>query len=48
MQCVTCEWLIPITDSAGNDIYLCVNTESGAYLSEAGICGNCNADGEYD
>jgi hypothetical protein len=41
-ECHECRWLISITDSTGRDIYLCVDAESGGYLNETGICGNCD------
>lgn len=48
MQCVDCEWIKSLEDSEGRIIYFCMNADSGAYLEETGICGNCNVDGEYD
>lgn len=41
MICATCEWLKSLEDSEGRTIYYCMNTESRAYGSESGICGEC-------
>lgn len=41
-ECCECKWITPITDSSGRELYLCIDVESGAYLGETGICGNCN------
>lgn len=40
-ECSECEWCKSLEDSIGNSIYFCMNCESGAYLEETGICGNC-------
>ena len=40
-ECSECEWCVSITDSLGRNIYFCVDAESGAYLEETGIFGNC-------
>lgn len=41
-ECCTCDCLETITNSRGETVYLCVNTDSPAYLSETGICGGCD------
>jgi hypothetical protein len=33
-------------DSGGRWIDFCTNTQSGAYLEETGICGNCDLEEE--
>jgi hypothetical protein len=43
-ECSDCRWCASVTDSIGDNIYFCVDVESGAYLSETGICGNCDLD----
>ena len=40
-QCSECDHMKGLEDSDGNWIYFCMDTESGAYLEETGICGNC-------
>jgi hypothetical protein len=45
-ECIDCDWCQSIKNSDGNYIYICVNTDSGAYLEETGICGNCDTDEE--
>lgn len=47
MQCCDCEHMKGFEDSEGRWIDFCTNTESGAYLNETGICGNCEL-GEED
>ena len=45
-ECATCEWMRGLEDSEGRTIYFCMDTDSGAYLEETGICGNCDLEGE--
>lgn len=40
-ECCDCPWMKKIENSDGEEIELCVCTESPAYLSETGICGEC-------
>jgi len=48
-ECINCEHMKFIIDSEDEIIYICGNRESGAYLEETGICGNCDLDDEnYD
>ncbi len=41
-ECSECNWCAVINDSAGESIYICADVESGAYLEQTGICGNCD------
>lgn len=45
-ECSDCEWCKGLEDSDGNMVYFCMDTESGAYLEETGICGNCDLESE--
>ena len=45
-QCSDCEWMQGLEDSEGRWIYFCMNANSGAYLEETGICGNCDLEGD--
>lgn len=47
MECKDCKWRSGLTNSRNEVIYYCVNTESGAYLSEVGYCSECE-EGESD
>ena len=48
MQCCECEHMKGFDDSDGTWIDFCTNTESGAYLEQVGICGNCKLGEEED
>jgi hypothetical protein len=37
-----------IENSEGEQMFLCANVESGAYLEETDICGGCNLEDEQD
>lgn len=41
-ECSDCKWCTLIKDSTGEYIHICVDANSGAYLEETGICGNCD------
>jgi len=41
IECSECDYIHWFEDSTGLAIAICVNAESGAYLEETGICGNC-------
>ena len=45
-HCAACDWCKSLEDSAGRTIYFCMNAESGAYLEETGLCGNCTISAE--
>jgi len=45
-ECSNCEWMKSLVDSYGRSIDFCMNADSGAYLEETGICGNCDLDEE--
>lgn len=40
-ECAECEWCQCLEDSEGRTIYFCMDADSGAYLCETGLCGNC-------
>ena len=42
MNCCDCKHMKGIKNSDGDYIYLCVNTDSGAYLNETDSCGWCD------
>ena len=46
-ECCTCDYMTGIENSQGKIIYICVNTDSPAYLSEIGMCGGCSYE-NYD
>jgi hypothetical protein len=48
MQCIFCKHMSDIENSEGEFIYICTNTESGAYLEITGICGNCDWEPERE
>jgi hypothetical protein len=41
-ECSDCKWCELITNSNSEYIWLCVDTESGAYMEETGPCGSCD------
>lgn len=45
MQCVDCNYMYCIKNSDGDMVDICVCADSGAYLEETGVCGNCSWDG---
>ena len=45
-QCITCKWCLGITDSLDRSLYICVDANSGAYMNETGLCGNCDLEEE--
>lgn len=47
-QCSDCEWMQGLEDSEGRWIYFCMDTDSGAYLEETGLCGNCDLESEIE
>lgn len=46
MECSECEWMKGLEDSQQRMIYFCMNADSGAYLDETGVCGNCDCDAD--
>jgi hypothetical protein len=47
-ECKNCRWCTPLTDSLERNIYICLDANSGAYMEETGICGNCDLEDETD
>ena len=47
-ECSSCKWCTIITNSNGDYIWLCVDTESGAYMEQIGLCGSCDLEPHED
>lgn len=45
-HCAACEWCKDLEGSNGETYYFCMNAESGAFLEETGLCGNCTISAE--
>jgi hypothetical protein len=45
-ECCSCEYMQPLVDSFGRTVYFCMNCDSGAYMNETDICGNCDLESE--
>lgn len=48
MNCVDCNHMKSIENSEGQQIFLCTNVESGAYLGETDVCGGCDLEDEQE
>ena len=46
MECCGCKHMKGFEDSRGEWIDFCANADSGAYLEQVGICGNCELEDE--
>jgi hypothetical protein len=44
-ECSSCEWCKDLEDSEGRAIYFCMDANSGAYLEETSLYGNCDLEG---
>ncbi len=47
-ECSDCEYCKSLTDSEGNVIDFCMDTNGGNYLGVVGLCGYCTAENETD
>ena len=45
-HCAGCDWCKDLEDSKGRTIYFCMNADSGAFLEETDLCGNCTVSAE--